>query len=162
MTVMTISEEQIQDQIFNKFEKYNSFINAKGIRRTKAVEWALSELKANKENIKLEINEGKLLQKVGWNTFLGISLYISVTPFLDKLQNNSIQIISHNLKLLIKDILEFTDIGYIISLGVTIENTEQMKYSRVDNAGNIFIFPIDTEDLLFEIEEALCQQKHKI
>jgi hypothetical protein len=152
-TIMT--EQEIQEQVFNKFEKYNTFINAKGIRRTKAVEWAINELKSNKTELDIDFKEEILLQKVGWNTFIGLSLYISLTMLLDKIQNDEIKKISRTLKLLIKDILELTDIGNIISLGVSIETTEQLRFARVDNAGNIFIFPVDTEDLLFEIEETL-------
>ncbi len=150
-----MTEQEIQEHIFNNFEKYNSFINAKGIRRTKAVEWASIQLKSNKEALPSDIKEDKLLQKVGWNTFIGLGLYVSLLPLLDKLQNKELNEIAHILKLLIKDILELTDIGYIISLGVSIESSEQLKFARLDGAGNIFIFPIDTEDLLFEIEEKL-------
>jgi hypothetical protein len=148
-----MTEQEIQDQIFNKFEKYNAFINAKGIRRTKAIEWVYGELKLVKSYLNLDIQEDKLLQKIGWDTFVGLCLYCSILPLLDKFQSKEIQKISHTIKLLIKDVLEFTDIGYIISLGVSIEATEQIKYARIDKAGNIFIFPIDTEDLLFDIEE---------
>jgi hypothetical protein len=155
MTHTLMTEQEIQDQVFNKFEKYNSFINAKGIRRAKAVEWAIVELKSNKSELGLDFKEETLLQKVGWNTFIGLSLYISLPALLDKIQNQEIKKLSHTLKLLIKDILELTDIGNVISLGVSIEATDQLKFARVDNAGNIFIFPVDTEDLLFEIEETL-------
>ena len=155
MTITLMTEQEIQNQVFNKFEKYNSFINAKGIRRTKAVEWAVTELKSNKTELDFEFKEETLLQKVGWNTFLGLSLYISLPILLDKIQNQEVKKISHVLKLLIKDILELTDIGNVISLGVSIEATDHLKFARIDNAGNIFIFPADTEDLLFEIEENL-------
>ena len=110
--------------------------------------------KSNNEII-LDIKQESLLQKVGWNTFVGLSLYISLIEILKKSENKELQKISHTLYLLIQDILELTDIGNTISFGVSIDKTEQIKYARVDNAGNIFIFPIDTEDLLIDIEENL-------
>ena len=144
-----------QEYILNKFEKYNSYISSKGIRRTKAIEWAISELNKSNNEIILDIKQESLLQKVGWNTFVGLSLYISLIEILKKSENKELQKISHTLYLLIQDILELTDIGNTISFGVSIDKTEQIKYARVDNAGNIFIFPIDTEDLLIDIEENL-------
>ena len=148
-----MTDQYKQEQILNKFAKYDSFINAKGIRRTKAVEWAMNELKQVKPYLKLNIDEQNLLQKVGWNTFIGISLYSSILPFLDNINSFEIKEISYILKLLINDIIEFTDIGYLISLGVSIESTEQLKYARIDHAGNIFIFPVDAEILLFDLEK---------
>jgi hypothetical protein len=143
----------ITDRIYDLFEKYNSFIKARGLKRAKGVEWALSELNLIKEMlVDFESNE-LLLHKLGWNTFIGVGLYSGLINTFETKNKKEFVHLSRILKTLLNDIILYTNIGHIISLEVEIQQTDQIQFARIDGTGNIFIFPVDTEDLLIRFEE---------
>lgn len=149
------------DLVFRLIEEYQSFEDVKGIRRSKAVEWADMNLKKIHHELEMEESSEALLLRVGWITFMGLGLYCGVLNILLSSSENNTQPVE-NLKItlfkIVKDILNFTKIAYFNSLDTKIYKVDNLKFARVDDSGNIYIFPADVDDLLVEIEEKIYEQ----
>jgi hypothetical protein len=42
-------------------------------------------------------------------------------------------------------------------LGISLQKNAELKYARIDGAGNIFIYPVDADDVLADIQEAISE-----
>jgi len=147
--------------IFQLFGEYQSFEDAKGIRRVKAVEWAGKNFEKVVPDIKFDQPFETVLLKVGWSTFIGLGLYSGILGIFRSLPSNNdnkIESLKVTILNIIKDVLTYTNIGYHNSLNSNIHTIENLKFARVDDSGNIYIFPADVDDLLFEIEENIYEQ----
>lgn len=145
-----------QEKIYELFEEYNSFLAARGIRRIKAIEWSARHLQFIRPQILSDISDENLLQQVGWNTFVGLGLYAGLLHTLgtgDLNKSEETQQVITTLENIVLDIIKYTEIGYVISLGVSLQKNENMKYARMDDAGNIYIYPEDAEEVLVDIQE---------
>lgn len=146
-------ERQITDNIYKLFDEYHSFVESKGVRRAKAVVWAHHEIIKAKSVLAEFRSEEILLQKFGWNTFIGFGLYCGlINLFKDDKRKEFIELYQV-LKTLLNDIILYTSIGHVIALGVSIENTDKIRFARMDNSGNVFIFRADADELINHIEE---------
>jgi hypothetical protein len=146
-------QTKLTDNIYSLFDEYNSFTKARGIRRAKAVEWSSHEISKVKDLLVDFDSDEILLHKVGWNTFIGFGLYCGLVSLFETQDKKEFLELTQILKTLLNDIILYTSIGHFISLGVSIEETDKIQFARIDNSGNIYIFPTDTEDLLNRIED---------
>ncbi len=144
---------QLTDCIYKLFDEYYSLVQSKGVRRAKAVEWASHKMKNVKDALVDFKSEEVLLQKIGWNTFIGFGLYSGLMNlFKDDKRKEFIEL-HQTLKTLLNDIILYTSIGHVIAFGVSIEDTDKIRFARMDNTGNVFIFCADADELINYIEE---------
>lgn len=139
--------ESIEDRIYEKYSSYNSFENARGVRRSKGVEWAAAEIQGAQEFLLDFDSSESLLLKLGWNTFMGFGLYCGVLSELSRQESAKYKELMQQLKTLLNDIVLYTNVGHIIAFNVQMEEMESIDFARIDNKGNIFIYPSDTEEL---------------
>ena len=136
------------------FQSYNSHVLAVGLKRQKALEWSAQHLQLLSPALLEHVPDEVLLQKVGWSTYIGLGLYagalaaIEAAPTAQRLPAAPIVTA---VTATVHDILRYTDVGCVFSLGVRLEKHPSLRYARMDGAGNICIYPVDTEELYDDI-----------
>lgn len=167
MTRISITDKDVTSSIYGLFNQYNSFVDAKGARKAKAIEWAIPKFNQLEDSLGYCKDESRLLQSLGWNTFVGFGLYSGLVPIFNSSKIADLRSLSYFLIVLLRDIVNYTDVGHIISSTISNEHTSTLRFARTDSVGNIYIFPTDVDALLDEIdwiliaEESLAQP-HKL
>lgn len=142
------------------YEEYRSFFLAKRWKRIQAIKWAQQHIKdVAAHTSPFEFSENDLLQRVGWRTFIGLGFHSGVASAVYSYQakapeNNMILpyvVIANKVTATISAVLSLTNIAYLRTLDSNLKTVDDIFCARVDELGNVLIYPADVEQLVSQL-----------